>query len=147
MCEVEESIVHSTLVRASPEAVYDAMTTSEALDGWFTTGAEVIPKAGGHIKFRWKDWGADKATSEDGGPVVEADRPRRFVFKWFPAGDSYSTTVEMDFEPTDEGTIIRLKECGYRDDPKSKRAMLACATGWGEALTLLKFYVEYGQRY
>ncbi len=147
MCEVEDSIVHATLVRARPEVVYDAMTTAEALDEWFTEGAEVNRKEGGHIKFRWKDWGADKSTSEDGGPIIVAERPRRFSFKWFPAGDTYSTTVEMDFEPTDEGTIIRLKECGYRDDPKSKRAMLACATGWGEALTLLKFYVEHGNRY
>ncbi|MHA1908019.1 MAG: SRPBCC family protein [Candidatus Thorarchaeota archaeon] len=147
MGQVEEAITHSTLVRANPEKVYDAITTAEALDGWFTTGAEVEPRSGGHIKFRWRDWGADKVSSDDGGPVIEAERPKRFVFKWFPAGEEYSTMVEIDFEPADEGTIIRLRESGYRDDPRSKRAMLACAVGWGEALTLLKYYVEHGHRY
>lgn len=144
---VEEAIIQSTLVRAEPEEVYDAITTAKALDGWFTEGAEVEPREGGHIKFRWRNWGADKVSSDDGGPVIEADRPRRFVYKWFPAGEEYSTTVEMDFEPVEEGTIIRLREYGYRDDPRSRRAMLACATGWGEALTLLKFYVEHNIRY
>jgi len=144
---VEEAIVQSTLVRAEPEKVYDAITTAEALDGWFTEGAEVEPREGGHIKFRWRNWGADKVSSDDGGPVIEADRPRRFVYKWFPAGEEYSTTVEMDFEPVEEGTIIRLRESGYRDDPRSRKAMLACATCWGEALTLLKFYVEHNIRY
>ena len=144
---VEEAIVHSILVRASPEEAYDAITTAEALDSWYTEGAEVEARQGGHIKFRWRNWGADKVSSDDGGPVVEADRPKRFVFRWFPAGDKYSTTVEMNFETAEEGTIIRLMEYGYRDDPRSRRAMLACAVGWGEALALLKFHVEHGLKY
>lgn len=34
-------IEHSTFVRAAPEQVYDAFTTAEGLDGWFTQGATV----------------------------------------------------------------------------------------------------------
>ena len=140
-------IQHATLVRASPDKVYDALTQAEHLDGWFTVGAEVDPRPGGHIHFKWKEWGADKATSEDGGPVIEADRPKRFVFQWFPDSKEYSTTVEVDFENVEEGTIIRLKESGYHDTPRGKGALMACAVGWGEALTLLKYYVEHGLRY
>ena len=29
-------IRHATLIRAAPEVVYDAFTTGQGLDGWFT---------------------------------------------------------------------------------------------------------------
>jgi hypothetical protein len=60
---------------------------------------------------------------------------------------SYATTVEIDFESAESGTIIRLREYGYQDTPSGLRAMLNCAAGWGEALTVWKFYVEHGIRY
>ncbi len=31
-----EEIQYATFVRADPECVYDAIATSEGLDGWFT---------------------------------------------------------------------------------------------------------------
>ena len=140
-------IEHSTFVSAAPEQVYDAFTTAEGLDGWFTRGARVDPWPGGEIRFRWVDWGPDRVTAEDGGPVLEARRPERFVFQWYPDNPSYPTTVKVDFQPTADGTIVRLREYGYQDTPTGRKAMINCAAGWGEALTLLKFYVEHGIRY
>ncbi len=140
-------IRQSTLVRARAERVYDAITTAAGLDGWFTSGASVDARPGGQIRFRWKDWGPDHVTAEDGGPVLEAKRPGRFVFQWHPDGPSYATTVEIDFDTVTNGTVVRLKEQGYHDTPSGRKALVGCATGWGEALTLLKFYVEHGVRY
>jgi uncharacterized protein YndB with AHSA1/START domain len=86
-------------------------------------------------------------TGEDGGPVLEALRPKRFVFQWFPEDDTYATTVEVDFIPTLGGTHVRLREHGYQDTISSRRCLANCAAGWGEALTLLKMNVEHGVRY
>ncbi len=144
---IEEGISKTTLVRAAPERVYDGIATAKGLDGWFTTGASVDPRPGGEIRFRWREWGPDRVTTEDGGPMLEATRPRRFVFQWSPDNPSYATTVAIDFEPSDRGTIIRLRESGYHDTPTGRRKMLECAGGWGEALILWKFYVEHGIRY
>lgn len=69
------------------------------------------------------------------------------MIQWHPDTTAYATTVEVDFEPAVEGTIVRLREHGYADTPESHRACLDCAAGWGEALVLLKFYVERGLRY
>lgn len=144
---IKHCIRHSTLVRAGREKVFDCLTTAEGLNGWFTTGAVVEPCPGGEIRFRWTDWGPDHFTGEDGGAILEFIRPERFAFQWSPDRPDYATTVEIDFETAAEGTIIRLKEAGYRDTPEGLEKMLDCAAGWGEALTLLKFYLEHGIRY
>jgi uncharacterized protein YndB with AHSA1/START domain len=112
-----------TLVRAPRERAYDALTRAEELDAWFTTGAEV----------------------ENRGPVLEARRPERYVFRW-QAGLG-GTTVEIDFDEHADGTVVRLREHGYPDTPAGWAGFCDCSTGWGEALTLLKFYVEHGVRY
>ncbi len=142
-------IHHATLVRAEPERVYDALTTAAGLDGWFTSGATVDARPGGEIRFRWRGWGPDEITDEDGGPVLEARRPERFVFQWLPDRSGEPTTVEVDFDfdLAEGGTVLRLREYGYEDTPAGRRQILDCAAGWGEALTLLKFYVEHGIRY
>jgi len=140
-------IKHSTLVHSDPSSVYKALTTSEGLDSWFTTGSKVNAVAGGEVHFRWVDWGPEHITAEDGGSVVEAIPPRRFVFQWHPDKPEYATTVEINIEPIEGGTIVSLREYGYTDSESSSMAMLNCAVGWGEALTLLKFYLEYGIHY
>ena len=131
----------STLVRAPRERVYDALTRAEELDAWFTTGAEVDARPGGEMVWRWVGWGPDRITAEDRGPVLEARRPERYVFRWQEALGG--TTVEVDFEEHPEGTVVRLREHGYTDTDEGRRQLVDCATGWGEALTLLKFHVEH----
>jgi uncharacterized protein YndB with AHSA1/START domain len=138
----------ATLVRAQRERVYDALTRAEELDAWFTTGAEIDARAGGEMVWRWVDWGPDRVTAEDRGPVLEATRPERFVFRW-QAGLG-GTTVEVDFDEAAEGaegTVVRLREHGYPDTQEGWAAFSECSVGWGEALTLLKFHVEHGAHY
>ena len=144
---IDCDILHATLVRASPERVYDPFTIAQEMDGWFASGASIDARRGGEIHFRWMDWGPDRFTGEDGGLVQEARRPERFVFQWHPDSPEYATTVEIDLEPVDQGTVMRLRESGYQNTPSGRRAFADCAAGWGEALTLLKFYVEHGLRY
>lgn len=144
MSEVPE-IALATLVRSPRDRVYDALTRADELDAWFTTGAEVDPRPGGIMHWRWRDWGPDRFTGEDWGPVLEARRPERYVFQW--QAQLGGTTVEIDFEDVAEGTVVRLREHGYPDTPEGWAGFSECSTGWGEALTLLKFYVEHGVRY
>ena len=138
---------HAVLIRAERERVYDALTTAEGLDGWFTTGASVDAEPQGIIAFRWQDWGPDHITTEDSGIVLEAQRPERFVFQWDSDDPYRAVTVEFDLEESVKGTIVRLRESGYHTTPTGLKAMVEHAASWGEALTLLKFYVEYGLRY
>ena len=137
---------HATLVRSPRERVWQALTTGEGLDGWFTAGAEVDPRPGGRIVFRWRDWGVDRYTGEDAGSVLEAEPPERFVFQWHPGGPTYATTVTLTLETVPDGTVVRVVERGFADTAPGLRTLIGNATGWGEALTLLKFRLEHGVR-
>jgi len=140
----ETPIKHKTLVKADRKKVFDALTTEKGLDGWFTNGSKIDLKASGFIKFKWVDWGPDKVTTEAIAPIIEVKVPERLVFKWW---DDHYTTVEFTFEEVPEGTLVSVNEHGYQDTVEGHRRCLECAVGWGEALTLLKFYVEHGLRY
>jgi uncharacterized protein YndB with AHSA1/START domain len=139
-------IKHAVLIRAPTERCYDAFATAEGLDAWFTTGASVDARVGGPMTWRWRDWGPGRITTEATGTVYEAERPRRFVFDW-DSGDDRPTQVEITFEPCAEGTIVRLRELGYSDTARGLGACLDRAAGWGEALTLVKFWLEHGIHY
>lgn len=141
-----DEVSHSVLIRAKPEAVYDLFATAAGLDSWFTTGAEVDSRAGGAIVYRWIDWGPDSVTTESRGVVRVAERPLRFVFAW-DSDDGRPTTVEMRFEPTADGTVMRLREYGFSAGERGRIALLREASGWGEAMTLAKFRLEHGLRY
>ncbi len=135
----------NTYIAVPPPRVYEALTTGLVWDAWFTQGTEVEARPGGTILFRWVEAQVDRYTATAGGPVLEADPPRRFVFQWTP-GDS-TTTIEFDLEPLGPGTKLLVKESGHEVTQKDVEALVDCAAGWGEALALLKFYLEYDVTY
>jgi uncharacterized protein YndB with AHSA1/START domain len=145
--KIDEKASFSTLIRVEPERVYDALATKEGLDSWFTTRATVDARPGGKIHFYWENWGPERYTGENGGPVLEAKRPERFVFQWKVDVGTNITTVEIDIKPDKEGTVVSLIEYGYEDTPTGLRNMLNRASGWAQALTLMKFFLEHGVKY
>jgi uncharacterized protein YndB with AHSA1/START domain len=134
-------IRHSVYIDAPVETVYRTLTTGEGWDAWFTEGSEVDASPNGEVTLRWKNFGPSRISAEDGGPVLETIRNKRFVFEWEP-GDN-PTTVAFDLIPHAGGTIVELEETGY----ETMTSYMECATGWGEALALLKFYLEHGVTY
>ena len=81
-------IEHATLIRASRERVYNALTNPGGWNDWFTTESRIDARPGGSIWLRWRDWGPDRVNTEDSGPVLEAERPARFVSQWRPEDNS-----------------------------------------------------------
>ena len=144
---MDRKVEFSTLIRVEPARVYDAIATAEGLDGWFTKGATVDSRTGGQIQFRWKDHGVDHYSGENGGPILEARRPERFVFQWKADSGLYLTTVEIDIAPVNDGTVIHLIEYGYEDNQTGMHDFLNRVSGWAQALTLMKFYLEHGVTY
>ncbi len=135
-----KQINYCTWIQAPPEADYDLFTTADGLDSWFCTGS-VVDLQNKQIEYRWKDWGAKRVSMSTRGAILEASRPHRFVFQW---GQTPST-IEFEFSPKEGGTYMTVLEYGYDEqNDEAKQVMMECASGWGEALSLAKFYLEYG---
>jgi uncharacterized protein YndB with AHSA1/START domain len=140
-------IRHSTRIAVSPARVYETLTTAEGWDAWFTTGTTLDPAEGGRIRLRWENWGTEGITGEDGGPILSMVRDRVFSFQWHPQGEDHPTTVTFTLKKEGDGTILTVEDDGYLNTPEGIDAFGYCAAGWGEALTLLKFYLERGITY
>ncbi|GGA67911.1 SRPBCC family protein [Ornithinibacillus halotolerans] len=137
-------INHSTYIKAPVEKVYQTLTSAEGWNAWFTdnTMLEMDYKGNGEIILRWENFGSDQVDIEDGGKILEVVSNKRFVFQWSPG--EQPSTVRFELEPYREGTAVTLYETGYTNSEKDLRACIQCAVGWGEALTLLKVYLEHG---
>ena len=136
-------IEQSTYINAPIERVYRTLTTADGWNAWFTKGTTLELVPGGKIHFRWVNFGAERMTTEDGGPVLEVEENRKFVFQWHPGKSA--TTVAIKLSKLGKGTLVQLEEFGYPMD--DLEVSLGCAVGWGEALTLLKFFLESGNVY
>jgi len=141
----DQRVEQQTLIYAAPEKVYDTITSAAEWDSFFTTGMKLEPKPDGICSFAWKNWGPSKYTHVVPGAVVEAIRPERFVFKWGQPGSE--STVSFVLDAVDGGTLVICTEEGYPDTPEGRKAIMECACGWGEAVTLLKFYIEHRLTY
>ncbi len=134
---------HRILIRKDRHDIYRVLTTAEGWNSWFTDGTELNLNSDGtgDIRLKWNNYGPEKLVLEDGGRVLHAEPDSRFIFQWTP-GES-TTTVSFTLEPAEEGTIVSVHETGYSSSRKDLQACVNCAAGWGEALVLLKFYVEH----
>ena len=139
------NIEHAVFIEAPIEKVWQTLTTSEGWNSWFTDGTEIDLKEGGYIKLRWKNFGIGHYTTEDGGTILKVIPNIKFIFQWSPA--SSPTTVAFNLEQLGSGTKVLLTETGYPESEKDLQVCIGCAVGWGEALTLLKFFLEHGITY
>ena len=142
-----QPIKKQIFISAPIEKVYNTITSGDGWNKFFTHNSEIEPKPGGRFVFRWKDWGPNFYTNEAEGLVFKADRYNLFSFQWYPIGKDNPTTITFVLTEKYGGTVIELTEDGYTDSEQSREMILQCAAGWSEALTLLKFYLEYGVIY
>lgn len=143
----DKEIRHQSLIFATPERIYDTITSGAGWNAFFTAETEIDPRPEGRIVFRWKDWGPHNYSVSAEGKVHQAERPGLFSFEWYPVDREHPTLITFKLTPGESGTIVSVTESGYPNTPAGREMILECATGWGEAVTLLKFYLEHGVTY
>jgi uncharacterized protein YndB with AHSA1/START domain len=134
-------------IEASPQVVFDVVSSPEHLQEWWPDEAEfpVVPGGAGRIRF---------GDVKQGGAwvqftVVDAVPPSRFSFRWTheegeAAAPGNSMLVVFELEPAGSGTLLRMTESGFRergwDDAKVAAEYGDHTNGWDFFLQRLQTY-------
>lgn len=132
-----------TYIDVAPAAVYACLTSASSWNEWFTDYSTIYPEVGGRFHMVWRDWGPDHIHTEEVAQITVMDPEHCFGFRWFPV--PAGTEVRFQLESREDGTVVTLTEEGYAPDEVAQA--LECAAGWGEALTLMKFFLEHRLTY
>ena len=113
------SIEREIHIEATPEVVYEVISTPEHMREWWPDEAELDPVPGGTGVIAFGDPGAPDRHVETLA-VVEADPPRRFAFRWVADEGEAPTSprsllVTFDLIPVESGTLLRFSETGFRE--------------------------------
>jgi uncharacterized protein YndB with AHSA1/START domain len=107
------AIEREIYIEASPEVVFEVVSSPDHLKQWWPDDARYEPTPGsvGEIAF-------GKATVPFA--VVEARPPRTFSFRWTQPADEVaakgnSLLVTFDLTPASGGTLLKMTETGFRE--------------------------------
>ena len=112
------SIEREIHVEASPDVVFEVVSTSEHLREWWPDDAQVEAVAGATGRVVFNQPPGEPAVVPI--TVVEAVPPRLFSFRWGyddgqEPGPGNSLLVTFELEPSGEGTRVRMTESGFRE--------------------------------
>ena len=135
-------------IEASPEVVYQVVSTPEHLREWWPEEAELSSTPGGTGRITFV---RPEGTASESLIVVEADPPRRFSFRWVydegeAAAPDNSLLVTFDLVPSGTGTLLRFSEEGFREKGWEAAVLEEQyrdhAAGWDHFLPRLVAYVD-----
>ncbi len=143
------SIEREIHVEASPDVVFEVVTSPEHLRQWWPDDAVVDPTPGavGELVF------GDRASPDAQIPqitVVDAEPPRLFSFRWvYPedeaAAPGNSLLVTFELVASDGGTLVRMTETGFREKGWEAAVLeaqyLDHSAGWDHFIPRLGEYV------
>jgi uncharacterized protein YndB with AHSA1/START domain len=144
--------VHEETFPAPPEAVFRLLHTPSAIRAWWSARtAVVLAGKGGYWTASWGE-SDDDPDYVSAARLVEFDPPRRLTFgdsRYFarsgplPFEASFVTTFEV--EPHPDGSILRVTQDGFPDDPVADDFFAACDTGWRDTFAGIRRYLEEGR--
>ena len=127
-------INHEIKINASPQAVYEALTTVSALRNWHTARTEPAEGTGETYAMHPQD-GPDFEWK-----IVKADPP---VVEWECVkgpGHSVGTIARFEFSPLADGrTLLEFSHSGW---PHTGGNFRQCNTLWGVLLFHLRKYLH-----
>jgi uncharacterized protein YndB with AHSA1/START domain len=132
-------IVAAVEVKADPTEVYRMFTNSSALREWLADAALATPRAGGRILLGWNDG------NMTAGQFTALKSPEEVSFTWRSTDEPDFTKVKVSLQPTDAGTLVKVRHSGFGDGKKSKASARAMETAWNRSLENLASVLESGE--
>ena len=138
--EATTTQVYWVFIKASPEAIWDAITKPEFTERYFH-GVRMELRDG----RRWSSMSDGRAWDE---AILEEDPPRRLVHSWLSTYDpemaaEEPSRVTWEIEPQDGGyTLLTVTHDQLEGAPKTAENV---AGGWAYVLSGLKTLLETGR--
>ena len=139
----DAKFVYVTYIRATPERIWEALTTPEfQRKFWF----------GGHQDSEWRDGSSwtlrmPEIGIADAGEILEAERPKKIVIKWrneFRPELKAAGFTRCTYEIEAAGEMTKLTV--IHEAPATGQPMIeAVSNGWPMILSSLKSLLETGQ--
>jgi uncharacterized protein YndB with AHSA1/START domain len=142
---VPDRIEQQILIEAPVEVVWEIVTDSEHVGGWFSDVAEIDLRPGGEARLTWKEHGVAH------GQVEQVEPPTFFSFRWArPMGEvpraGNSTLVEFTLTAEGDATRLSVVESGFPELEGSEEEKTKYADGnrqgWDAELGDLREYVS-----
>jgi uncharacterized protein YndB with AHSA1/START domain len=124
-------------IKASPERVFQALTTKEDLEHWFLTKAEVDLRPGGTIRFAWEP------DTFEVGKILVLEPPHRLSYSWETFGPG-PTTITFELTAENDGTRLHLIHTGIGVGEDRDADSTAVDSGWSAHLIDLTTWLETG---
>lgn len=130
-------ILHHFPINGSARNVFDAITTPQGLDSWWTNECEATPGAGAQYKLDFGSGYEWSATVSLWSPVS------KFELKLTEADtDWLGTRVGFQLSETGGVTAVRFHHLDWAQAKEHYQTSCFC---WAMYLRLLKRYVEFGE--
>lgn len=137
----ESKFVYVTYIRATPEKIWEALTTPEFQKRfWFGGHQESEWTPGSSWTLRMPDIGV-----ADAGEILETERPRKIVIKWrneFKPELKTTGFTRCTYEIEPQGEVTKLTV--IHESPEPSPMITAVSKGWPQILSSLKSLLETG---
>ncbi len=124
-------------IKASPQRVFQALTTQEELERWFLVKAEVDLRPGGAIRFEWGPGMVEV------GKVLVCEPPHRLSYTW-EAQEPSPTTITFELTGENDGTRLHLIHTGIGEGEDWDSYYTSVNGGWSAHLRDLTSWLETG---
>jgi uncharacterized protein YndB with AHSA1/START domain len=130
-------VERETLVEASPEEVWEALTDEDRLEEWLAPEVELDPYEGGEIAVRDGD-------DQRSGTVETVEENERFAFTWSRPGEGESF-VEFTIEALPGGSRVTVVETPTHSAATNTAAgpTAMAIGGWGPRLARLQHAMRF----
>ena len=130
-------IYHDFPIKAPPNRIYEAVSTSHGLDSWWTKRSSGQPREGAEFELWFGpeyDWRAR---------VTRSVSPSEFELQMTKANpDWLGTRVGFRLEGRDATTQVRFYHTGWPTSNEHWRVSCYC---WAMYLRILRRYLEHGE--
>lgn len=137
-------ITHNLIIKASPETVYNAVSTEKGINGWWSKDCTVGDIEGENSVLKFNKEGT---IVEMGFQTLTLTPGRKVVWKCIENGNPawIGTKIITEISESEEGCKVLFSHADFADKWESQEPFEMTKTGWGHFVNSLVTYCEKGE--